>query len=200
MKMEINLIRTRNYSDKFEELRKVCFPGPLNDNSDFFNYNSEFLAFCNEEELFAVGRITPNPNGAFITQTNSLGDFRNEADTVDLCKCMVNPKYRTRYLFEILILSGLFIAAQSGKKFVNGAVVKDKLKERFTGLHFNVDFQTTILHDPYGNIKTVTPMRCDLMGSFEKIQADLHHYLNLMKDERYYIDQQKFIAKLSLQI
>ncbi|MBX2923242.1 MAG: hypothetical protein KF746_13665 [Chitinophagaceae bacterium] len=127
-----------------------------------------------------MGRITFNPNGAFITQTNFKGNFRNEEDTIDLCRCMINPNYRGRNIFNILILSGLAYSFKLGKKYVNGAVVQESLvKKCRESLHFDTNYERALIVDPHGNIVSVCPMRCDLQQEINGVKEDLIKYTSM---------------------
>ena len=181
--VDLFLTKENSYTAKFEELRKKCFPDHVSNYYDSYNDKSDFLVFKDKaDNLIAVLRISPNPDGALITQTKSAGDFRNDADTVDFCNAMVKPDYRMNGIFELLILAGLAYAYKSGKRYVNGAVVKGTLRDRMSGLYFDMDFPRVKSNEPYGNTKSVIPIRCDLEKSIEDIKYKLDDYVDYLVD------------------
>lgn len=175
------LNKSSYYLERFVDLRMKCNLGTRN-HEDTFNDGSHFLYITDSEDmLIGLIRISMNPYGPLITQTSGKGDFRNEADTADLCNVMIDPYFRRAGFFEVLVLSGLALAYKSGCKYVNGAAFDDKLTERCSRLFFDVNHERVLSHEPYGSAKMVTPMICDLEKSIEGIRTELDAALLVLR-------------------
>jgi hypothetical protein len=175
--MEYTVETKNQYSPELEILRKICFPGPLNDNKDPFNEKSRFLIIKSENQIAASARLTNNPGGCFVTNTKALGTFLNDPDCVDLGKTLVSPGFRGNGLLEVLILTSLNWAYDNGYHFVNGGVIPGRnMVDRLKELHFRISGDTVTYYEPYGNKHLIHPLLCDINNSIKAIKNDLAFY------------------------
>lgn len=114
-----------DFTPEMDILRKECFPGTDPEASSYDDFDGISKHAVIEDEngiIMAYGRLTPNPDGVFVTWSGRPELLPNIETSIDFGRIMVNPKFRGRHLAELLILECLKWAFANGYKHSIGAV------------------------------------------------------------------------------
>ncbi|MBL0941235.1 MAG: hypothetical protein IBJ00_00665 [Alphaproteobacteria bacterium] len=112
------------FNEEMDQLRQICFPELRSDMStarDIFDERSKHITVMIKGEIAAYGRLTPGPNSVFETISHGKARIPTGQDVIDFGKALVNPKYRGKNLFKVIILSGFQFAKYNSYHSIVGS-------------------------------------------------------------------------------
>lgn len=191
MQNTINAFVVNTFSKELQELRSRYFPGPLAHSADAFDKRSEYMILEHNNSIIATGRITPNPGGPLISETNGAAPFRNLPDTVDLGKYLIVKEYQGIVgLYEMLCLAVNEYVLNSGYLFANaGIAVGNRLIRRLHPMGYKAIGDAVPIRLSNGNTANIIPLICDLKQNEPAMHAQIAQWSASLADRGWRIER-----------